>query len=147
GSDSDGGITYSPSVHYHYAVDDHPYDGHEWRHGTKTSNRIIANEGVTAYRAGSDATGYYDPRPPQRAVLMPGLTGSDLFIFVFLIPFNVIALGSWCAGFGFLRSRISPIPAGGVRIIMDGRRTRVRLPEKDPAWWASGIAALLAFAA
>src|SRR6476646_3644157 len=46
-SDSDGGTSYEPSVHYRYTVDDHLYDGNEWGHGTKTGNHTIADQWVT----------------------------------------------------------------------------------------------------
>ncbi len=64
-----------------------------------SSDDLWAREAVAAFPAGSKRICYYDPRNPARAVLAPGLHGSDMIHLMFITPFNILA--------GFLM--VSPI--------------------------------------
>ena len=78
---------------------------------------------------------FYSPRNPQDAVLSPGVEGSDLFEVLFSMPFNMVMLGMWTWLWGWLRERIFRPVAGGVRIITEGPRTNIRLPEYGAIVW------------
>jgi len=46
---------------------------------------------VRDFPAGSERVCYFDPENPERAVLAPGIHGSDIVMLMFLTPFNIIA--------------------------------------------------------
>jgi hypothetical protein len=54
---------------------------------------------------------------------------------LFLMPFNMVMLGLWTGVGGWLRERIFKPLAGGVRIITEGPRTSIRLPEYGALIW------------
>jgi len=47
---------------------------------------------VAGFPAGTERICYYDPDNPSRAVLAPGLHGSDITHLMFMTPFNIVAL-------------------------------------------------------
>jgi hypothetical protein len=145
-SDSDGS-SYKPVVHYEYVVDDIVYQSHDLRLGATTSNQATATAWTSRFPTGGTATVYYDPGNPGRAVLMTGVEGVDLFMFIFLLPFNAIAI--ICLQVAYMtsfRRRPFLLPRS-VRIIDDGILTRARLDEAVPLIWGVGTAGALGFAA
>ena len=74
-----------------------------------------------------------------------GIHGSDLFFLAFMTPFNCAMLLLWSIGWEHLRRRWFKPVAGGVKIIREPRRARVRLTEWSPIGAALGAIALLAF--
>ena len=77
----------------------------------------------------------FNPQSPQDALLSPGVDGSDLMLVLFLMPFNLVLLGFWTWLAGWLRERIFKPLAGGVKIITEGPRTSIRLPEYGAIVW------------
>jgi hypothetical protein len=141
--DSEGDTTYGADLEFTYFVDGVTYTGDRYRYGEmSSSDRSLAAGVVGAHPVGATVTVHYHPDDPGDAVLQPGVGGQDLFLALFLTPFNVVMVGLW---FGLLSAawrRISKPPAGGVAIVRRGGRVFVRLPRISPL--AAGAAAALA---
>ena len=138
---SRGGTTYGVDIRYRYAVNDRAFEGKRFRYSAESSSdRAWAERAVEGHPVGSPAQVFYSPRNPQDTVLSPGVDGSDLILVLFLMPFNTVMLGMWTWLGGWLRERILRPVAGGVRIITEGPRTRIRLPEYAAMVW--GMAAV-----
>ena len=129
---SKGGTTYGVDIRYHYVVNDRPFDGTRLRYDQSSSDRAWAERTVADHPVGSQTQVFYSPQNSQEAVLSPGLDGSDVLLLLFVMPFNMVALGfcTWLGG--WLRERILRPVAGGVRIVTEGPRIRLRLPEYGP---------------
>jgi Protein of unknown function (DUF3592) len=133
---SKGGTTYGVDIRYRYAVNDRPFEGRRFRYSAESSSdRAWAERAVAGHPVGSQAQVFYSPRNPQDAVLSPGVEGSDLILVLFSMPFNMVMLGMWTWLGGWLRERVFRLVAGGVRIITEGPRTRIRLPEYAAMVW------------
>src|SRR3569623_562734 len=91
-SDSEGGSSYTPVIQYRYWAGGQEYHGAKWRLGMTSNMKSQSTALVNAHPAGSRITIYYDPADPSRAVLAQGLSGVDFFMFIFLVPFNAVAL-------------------------------------------------------
>lgn len=144
--DGDDGTTYGVRITYSYNVGGREYTGDRFRYNTATSSDSAwAHRAVEEHPAGGATTVYYDPRMPESSVLSPGLQGGDLFMALFMTPFNVVMLGFWWVGWNRLTRRWRKPTAGGVKVRTALRQTRVRMTEFSPL--ASGIVtvALLAF--
>ena len=110
-----------------------------------SSDSAWAAQAVAGHPVGSQTKVFYNPRNPQEAVLSPGVDGSDLVLMLFLMPFNMVTLGfcTWVGG--WLRERLFKPVAGGVRIITDGPRTRIRLPEYTAMVWCMMAVGVVSF--
>ncbi|PTY02004.1 hypothetical protein DB346_10350 [Verrucomicrobia bacterium LW23] len=90
------GTSYFPKIRYAYTVNNQPFTGDVVRHtvvSTESKNaRQRVHDFVKAYPRESTIIAFYDPANPADAVVMQGLTGSDLFILLFLMPFNMVML-------------------------------------------------------
>lgn len=124
-SDSDGGTTYSPDVRYVYTVEGREYHGDRYRYGQMASSDRNADRVVASLPVGREVPVFYNPADPADAVLKAGIEGADLFLAMFLTPFNLVMLGGWYAvGRGAYVRFVKP-PAGGARLIDQGFRTHV----------------------
>ena len=143
---SKGGTTYSVDIRYRYAVNDRSFEGTQFRYNASgSSDSTWAAQAVAGHPVGSQTKVFYNPRNPQDAVLSPGVDGSDLVLVLFLLPFNMVTLGfvTWLGG--WLRERLFKPVAGGVRIITDGPRTLIRLPEYTAMIWCMMAVGLASF--
>lgn len=144
--DSDDGSTHGVRITYSYTVDGHEYTGDRYRFDKfKTSDSKWAREAVRAHPIGSTTTVYYNPRDPAEAVLRPGLAGSDLFLALFMTPFNAVMLAFWWGGARMLVRRWHKPVAGGVKLHVELRQTRVCLTEYSPLASVIVSIAVLAF--
>jgi Protein of unknown function (DUF3592) len=133
---SKGGTTYGVDIRYRYVVDDRSLEGTRFRYNADfTSDSTWAVKAVAEHPVGLQTRVYYNPQNPRDAVLATGLDGSDLMLVLFLTPFNLIMLGFWTWLGGLLRERIFKPVAGGVRIITEGPRTNIRLPQYAAMLW------------
>jgi hypothetical protein len=141
-----GSRTYDLNIRYRYVVDDKIFESGRYRYSSSFSswNARWAEEAVATRRVGSEIPVFYNPADPRDAVLSPGLGGEDLFLLLFLTPFNMITLGIFYATAASLRNWISPQPAGGVKILLRPPQLRVRLPKASP-WGALPVVTALAF--
>ncbi len=137
--------TYRPTIKYKYTVEGQEYVGERYRYGQFSSAKKWAERIVASHPVGSPFEVYYAPTDPSDAVLTVGLEGLDLFIFMFMLPFNVVMLAFWIAGGGEVLYRLSPGPAGGAKLCDDGRYVRVRLSMWKPLYSGLAAAGALAF--
>jgi len=137
------GITFRPDIEYKYSVAGKEYQGNRYRYGQWFSGCGWASRIVASRPIGSRVDVYYAPDDPSDAVLTVGLDGLDLFIAMLLFPFNIliliVLLALWVKMWRAVGHRQPP--AGGARIVDDGRCVRVRL------WLRPSFSALFAAAA
>jgi hypothetical protein len=132
-SSSRKGTSYKAVIRYRYVVEDHPYESARLRFGQfSSSDRQGAYALVAQYRPGTRVTVHFNPRNPSEALLQPGLEGIDLFLPMFITPFNVVMIGLWTVPALWVRGKWFRRVAGGVKIIQDGPRLRIPLPKTPP---------------
>ena len=143
---SDGeGTTYGLKMAYEYSVGDTEYIGNKYRYGRFSSSDRWAYRVVDSHPPGRKVTAYYNPHNPGDAVLSVGIGGSDLFMALFLTPFNVVMLGLWCAGATLTWRKWFKPAFGAVKIATSLRRTRVRLVEFPTLAVPAGVLAVSSF--
>ena len=138
-NDDGDGTTYRPVIKYFYVAGDQRYEGDRYRYGQMGTGDRSAHRIVESYPVGRQVEVHYAPHYPADAVLRVGLEGLDLFVMMFMLPFNLIMLGLWLAILGGVRYRLSRPVAGGAKVIDDGRHLRVRLSPQKP--FLIGVAA------
>jgi hypothetical protein len=144
-SNSDG-TTHGVEIRYQYEVSERPYEGDRYRYGAgSSSDSAWAWKAVAKYSEGSEVKVFYNPGNPAESVLSAGLDGSDYMFLLFLTPFNAVMLGFWGAGISMVVSKLTKSPNGGVKIIQDGRRLRLRLPRYPMLVAGFGTTGLIAF--
>jgi hypothetical protein len=118
-----------PDIHYSYTVNGVNYNGDRYRCWTVATNDGNAERVVAAHPVGQKVTVYYNPADPSASVLRRGIEGSDLFLAIFLTPFNIVMLGGWCwAAKGYRRLR-GNAPFGGLPVTWCDERLRIRLDD------------------
>jgi Protein of unknown function (DUF3592) len=138
---SKGGTQYSVDIEYNYIVDGKRYHGTRFRYPDwSSSDGDWAREAVQAHPRGAQTTVYYQPGRPEESLLSPGIGGGELFMLLFLTPFNLIMFGIWAGVWEWGRSRGAVPVAGGAKITTEGTRVRVRLPRYSP--WLVGLVSL-----
>jgi len=143
--DSDGD-THGVRISYAYTVAGREYVSDRYRYGNFSSSDCgWANQAVGENPPGKPVTAFYNPRAPDEALLQPGLAGSDLFMLMFMTPFNAVMLALWVAGWNQARRRWHHPPAGGVKLATNLRQTRARMTEFSPLGAGLAAIALLAF--
>lgn len=142
GSDS---TTYGAKVNYEYRVEGRRYASSRVRFGQMSdSGGAWARQAVRDNPAGATRTVYYDPAHPAEAVLQTGVGGQDLFLALFLSPFNAVMLGIWWMAVNSLRP--AP-PFGGATIRAEAGEIRVRFAQAAPLAVALGAFGLVTFLA
>jgi hypothetical protein len=148
--DNDNGSSYTPRIRYRYTVNDTEYQCDRIRYGFNTASKTHARSVVAAYPPGSRVVVHFDPDAPGRAVLENEiLTGSDLFGIIFMIPFNVIMLGSWVVARRAICARSgdeSRAAGNAATLVQDANGVRVRLAKLTPTAAAAAASAIAAFA-
>ena len=140
------GGTYGVDIRYNYVVDGRAFDGTRYRYNAgASSDSAWAREAVASHPVGASTQVFYNPRNPEEALLSPGLGGADLFLVLFLMPFNLITFGLFTGLGTWLCGRIFKPVAGGVKIIRDGPRTSIRLPEYGAMAWGMAAMGLMSF--
>ncbi|MBM81402.1 MAG: hypothetical protein CMJ78_12545 [Planctomycetaceae bacterium] len=84
---------------YTYRVGVVAFTGNQYRYDDMGSNDGYAEELAERLPVGTVVTVFYNPSDPNQAVLETGINGGNLFMALFLTPFNLIMLGSWYAVF------------------------------------------------
>jgi len=139
-SDSEG-TSYEAKVSYDYEAGGQVFHGNRISYATRfTSGRKAAAEIVRRHPVGKRVKVYYSPAKPAAAVLEPGIRGTDFFMPLFLLPFNLIAIGGWYAVFVSRRAGVRP---PGLSIKDDGLKVVARLYNVRPIT-AAGVALLVA---
>lgn len=135
--DSEGGRTHWAEVLYAYEVQGHHYSGDKCRPAEiKGLGSLRPKDFVALHPAGARVTVHYNSFDPAQAALDVGVGPAEGLFLMFLMPFNAIMLTAWVAiaawATGRWRAGGAPAVAGGVRLIHDGPRVRVRLPRVSP---------------
>lgn len=145
-SGGEDGPTYRPNLKYKYHVADREYQGSQYRYGQWSSGDRNAQRIAIEYPVGREVVVYHNPNNPSDAVLIVGMEGCDLFLAMFILPFNLVMLGTWIAAGASVYQRLARPPAGGVKIWDDGFRVRLRLSLIRPLYVGATAAGGLAFA-
>lgn len=127
--DADG-TTYTARLRYTYQVAGREYTADRDRYYTVSAGRGAAQRIVEAHPVGNKVTVYYNPADPSDALLRPGIAAGDSFMLLFMLPFNIIMLGSWVFAANLLR-RTDKTP-GGLRIVDSPSELRVRPASSSP---------------
>jgi hypothetical protein len=138
-----------PDLHYTYTVNGVNYTGDRYRCWTVASNDGSAERIVAAHPVGTPVTVYYDPDDPAASVLRTGIEGSDLYLAIFLTPFNIIMLGGWWRAAKVFRRLRSSAPFGGLPLVREDERLQIRLDDTRfgcPAGLALALSFILIFA-
>jgi len=91
----DDSTTYGVDVKYDYEVDGRAYEGTRYRYGQWKSSDNSAKKIVDSLPVGTEVDVFYNPTDPGDSVLRAGIEGSDLFLTLFLTPFNLVMVGGW----------------------------------------------------
>jgi len=138
----DDSPSYRPYIRYQYQVGESKLTGDRYRFGMKTPGRKLAVRTVRDHPPGSPLEVWYSPENPENSVVDRELSGQDLFLPMFLTPFNVIGLGlllgPWFA------ARRGP---GGIPVVREGLGWRARLGYAQPFSAALATLGCLSFVA
>ena len=96
-SDSEGGTTYTPQVHYTYSVNGRQFQADRISYLFVSSSHQAAQNVVDRFPAGQALTVYYNPASPGDSVLVRGIDGMHLFVGLFILLANFMAIGAWYA--------------------------------------------------
>lgn len=137
---------YEPDLAYSYTIDGREYQGTRFRYGAYTMWRSTSTAVTNQLPRPGDVTVFYNPHLPADAILSPGITGSDIFIPLCLLPFNAMVLIGLLALLQFLRRRSTH----GLCVRDNGRVALIGVSRWSPAVAAlaatGAMASLLVFA-
>lgn len=121
-------------IRYAYLVDNVRYIGDDESFGGLKDHDEVARF-VAEHPADSSVVVHYDPADPTTAVLIPGLSGEQVFMVLFSLPFNAVMVLLWTSliGKALLSDDAQMRFVTGVRIIDHGDEVRIRLPRVAPA--------------
>jgi hypothetical protein len=132
--------TSAPKITYSFQVGNKKYESDRFRYGQGSTADGNARRIVDQFPVGRRVTVHYSPNDPSDAVLHTGIDGTDLFIAMFMTPFNAVMLVIWLGSAIAIRNSRRPPVAGGVQFWDDGFQLRVCLPRFPP--WVLGAAIL-----
>jgi hypothetical protein len=125
---SKGSTNYRPDLVYQYRVSDIKYTGTQYQFGDlDNSGSRWASRLVGAFPVGKEVLIHYDPSNPASAALATGLDGSEIFMTLFLTPFNCAMLAIWSVPMIWLRGKFRSPVAGGVKLETVGNRIRAKV--------------------
>ncbi len=142
----DDSTTYGVEVKYEYQVDGRRYEGDRYRYGQWNSSDDSAQKIVDSLPVGKQVDVRYNPADPGDSVLAVGIQSGDLFLTLFLTPFNLVMLGGWYTVLAILFPGISGRMARPPRVISRGFTRRLVLapaPRLLPAAVVLGISSFL----
>jgi hypothetical protein len=135
--------TYSPKIKYTYRVNGKEFTGDRYRYGQMSSNDGRARRIVAEHPVGRQIDVHYAAADPADSVLLTGLEGADLFMPMFMTPFNLIILSIWYVPFSKFGRRGSGV--GNAKLLDDGYESRLRLVEFGPIVVGATVAGVIAF--
>lgn len=143
-SDSDG-KTYGVDIRYDYHVQGRKYSGSTYRYSAGfSSDSDWAHEAVGAHKVGARVPVYYDQDDPKESVLRPGIEAGDLFLLMFMTPFNLVMAGMWWYGGTMGWHWWSGTKSSSVNAFREHGVLRLRVPDAPPimaGFIAFGLAA------
>lgn len=145
-SDSDGeGTTYDLEIEYQYVVHGQVYHGDKYRHQSVKTQGDWCTPIAKQYPVDSRRPVFYDSGRPDQAVLLRGIEGVDLYILLFLTPFNLIMLAGWLVAYYSLFPRPALAETGGVRVRDDGVTVRAFVPDQSAIFVAAAVLGAASF--
>lgn len=140
--DSEHGTKYYPKVHYGYTVGESEFESDRISYSGVSSGQADAKRFVSTHPVGKELPVFYSVSNPQDSVLTIGLQGSDLFMLLFITPFNVLMVGGWVLGYkAVFPPKIRP-GSPGFRVIRTGQCDRIAVARMSPLL-AVGVALLV----
>ena len=131
-SDSDG-RTYGVDIRYDYRVQGQKYSGDNYRYMSgASSDSDWANDAVREYAVGAIVPVYYDENNPTESVLKPGVGAGDLFMLMFMTPFNLVMGGMWWYAGRLGWHRWNGTEPTSINAFRDRGTLRLRLPDAPP---------------
>jgi hypothetical protein len=104
-------IQHGVAVSYAYAVRGRTFHGRRYAaNDPGTSSGSWARDVVATLPVGAPVPVFYAPDDPSQAVLKPGVRGGDLLWLLFLVPFNLMTVGSWWVVTLVARARVQRVP-------------------------------------
>lgn len=137
-----GSTTYSPKIKYSYQVNGKAYSGDRYRYGQMSRSDGSARRVVAEHPVGRQIVVHYAAADPSDSVLLAGLEGTDLFLPMFMTPFNLVMLSIWSVPLMKFRRRGPHV--GNAKLFDDGYESRVRLVDFVPVVMGAGVAGVLA---
>lgn len=134
--DNDGDVVSDADIRYRYEVGGQTFEGDTDRYSTShfhTSESGWAERAVRSHPVGASITVYYDPRDKAQSLLQPGFGGTELFLIMFMTPFNAVMLTTWLIGGPSLWRRLRGLPPRLPALLHDGAATRMRLAQNAGA--------------
>jgi Protein of unknown function (DUF3592) len=123
-SGDNSSTTHGIDAAYEYVVHGQRYHAIRVRFAAGSSSDNWASAFVRNHPRGTILPVFYNPANPAESVLIRGIEGSDLFLFIFLTPFLMAMIGLWMLT---LRT-LFPNPARSFGITDHGPITRIRPP-------------------
>lgn len=139
-----GSITRSQIVHsggedgshvevaYEYFVGRDRYENDALRFGMNMNGLTSLQQVVDRYPVGVEIPVYFDPDDPQHSAIEQGLLPADLFMPIFLMPFNMVMIGGWYLLIGPAIRRLFVWPPGGMSVRSTGMRQIYSAYKIDP---------------
>lgn len=93
------GPTFGVDIRYDYHVQGQKFSGANYRYTAgSSSDSDWAYEAVGVYKVGAIVPIHYDADNPAESVLQPGIDPGDLFLLLFMTPFNLVMAATWWYG-------------------------------------------------
>ncbi len=137
-SDSSGDdTTYDLDINYQYVVDGRVFRGDKYRHQSVNTQGDWATPIAKQFPVDSRRSVFYNRARPDQAVLLRGIEGADLYLALFLTPFNMIMLAGWAVAYYTVFPRPKLAETGGVRVRDDGVTVRAFVPDQSALFVAA----------
>lgn len=102
-TDSDGDNSFVAVVEYDYQVDGKKLHGDRLHAMNMGGLHSSAREAIRRFPQGKQVSVYYHPAHPEQAVLERGIQPEHLFMAMFMMPFNLVLLGSIAFAYRWLK--------------------------------------------
>ncbi len=120
---SKSGFSFRADVSYRYQVDGKTYNGNRIRYNFNPHTDIDSLQQTVD----GEVKVYYNPRHPTQSLLLRGVDGNDLLLILYVSPLNALMVAFWLVAVKRLRNYFFHPLAGGVPIINEGARIRIRM--------------------
>jgi len=141
----DEGTSYTVEVEYDYQVAGQKFVSSRFRWTQSSGSAEWTQAQVAARPPGAVVPVFYDPDNPAQAVLDRDFAMCDLFLPLFMIPFNLIMIGVWAMVYSLLRTRGDEDLPWGTELLVAPDGCRLRLPGVLPGFSALAAAGATAF--
>ena len=142
--DSDG-YSYGLDLEYSYVVGGVGYSGTRYRYGFETSGEHDVEAIVERLPVDSRTKVFYNPSDPEDSLLAPGIGWFDLFIPLFLLPFNLVMVGMFSLTLGAKLRRRFRRPPVAIKIRQHDLMWSARVYQVIPMFAAGGTALGVSF--